>query len=549
MAIDSDHGRAAQGAHEHALVLRGATIVDGTGAPRFTGDIGIDGGRIARVAEPGTLAGAATLDASGRISAPGFIDIHSHADFTLLVDGRAHNCVLQGVTSVVTGNCGHGIAPVTARSRDLVPMNIPGWGAAWDEPVSWRSFGEYLDAVRGRGVAVNLFPLVAHGALRLAVSGFEDRALDPREIDAMRAMTDEAMAAGAIGFSTGLEYAPGIAADEAELARVCEPVGAYDGIYATHCRDRAAAMTAAAAEAVGVAEHAGARLQLSHFVRRPWAPAGEPERAMDLLAAAEQRGVTVRYDVFPFDYGPTPLAYVLPAWARHGSRAEIAERLASAVVRARILEDLGANFAAALESDIAETMYVAADGADGSFVGRTLGTIARERGESVAEAALTILARAGESFYCTAIVERWVDWGDLTGALGDPRLFIMGDGASGGLDGPLSDYTFTLSDWGFAPAFLGRFVRGMGLVSLEAAIERMTAGPARQIGLADRGRIAEGCAADLVIFDPETVDSAVAPDGLRGVPTGIDHVLVNGEFVVRCGRPTDRRPGRVGLAR
>ena len=475
-----------------------------------------------------------------------FVDIHSHADYTLLVDGRAHNCVLQGVTSVVTGNCGHGIAPVTDISRNLVPMNIPGWSTDWELPVTWDTFASYLETIRERGTAVNVFPLVAHGALRLAVAGFADRELSEGEIGSMRDMAEEAMAAGAVGLSTGLEYAPGITAGVDEIATVFEPVGDHDRIYATHSRNRAEAMIEAADEAIAVAEHAGARLQLSHFVRRPWAPAGIPDRAMDAVAQAAERGLTANFDVFPFAYGPTPLSYLLPPWAREGSREDIADRLSSAAVRRRILDGLGGNFKAALESDIAETMYIAADGHDSGLVGLTLGQVAKDRRVDVAEAALWVLQRAGANFYCTAIVERWVEWDDLLAALSDPRFFIMGDGVSGALDGPLSNYVFTLSDWGYAPAYLGQFVRGLGLVSLESAIMRMTSAPAAQAGLGNRGRVAEGWHADLVVFDPDTIDCAVTPDNLKTVSTGIYHVLVNGDFVVRDGRPTDYRPGTVG---
>ena len=530
----------------HELVIQNGTVVDGSGEAKRQADVAIDADRISAIGPPGSLKGARTIDATGRVVSPGFFDIHSHADYTLLVDGRAHSCVCQGITSVVTGNCGHGVAPVTPLSRDLVCMNNPGWSTKWEVPVSWDSFGSYLEVFRDRGCGVNVYPLVAHGALRLAVAGFEDREIKKGEMDAMRSMADEAMASGAVGFSTGLEYAPGIAADREELARVCEPVGDHDGIYTTHCRNRAEGMTDAAEESVYIAEHAGTRLQMSHFVRRPWAPKGTEKRAMDVLEQARQRGIRTFCDVFPFDYGPTPLGYLLPLWARAGTRSDIADRLASPAIRSQIFDELSGNFKAALEGDIAETMYVSVDGHDGSMIGRTLGEIAKDGGESVAETAIALLARAGENFYNVTIVERWVEWDDLTAALGDPNFFIMGDGASGGLDGSLSNYAFTLSDWGYAPAYLGRFVRDMGVTTLEAAIAKMTSGPATQVGIEGRGTIAEGNFADLVIFDLDTIGADITPGHLKTVPTGIEQVLVNGDFVVRDGQPTNHRPGEIG---
>jgi N-acyl-D-amino-acid deacylase len=546
LATHEDAARDGNDRRGYDLVLTDATVVDGTGASAYAGDVALAGDRIAAIGPPNSLAGEVTVAVTGRVVAPGFIDIHSHADYTLLVDGRAHSATLQGVTSVVTGNCGHGIAPVTEDSRGLVPMNAIGWGARWEAPVRWNSFGEYLGLLRARGVAVNTFPLVPHGALRLAVSGFADRTASPSEIDTMRALADEAMAEGAVGLSTGLEYAPGMAASAEEIAQVAAPVGARGGLYATHCRDRAEGMAASAEESVRVAETAGARLQVSHFVRRPWAPEGVAERAMEVLARADERGISTRCDVFPFDFGPTPLAFLLPPWAREGDRQEIADRLAAPSVMRGILDGLSDRFRASLEGGMAETMYIACDGTDGDLVGRTLGQVARERDLGVAEAALWMLQRAGIDFYCVAAVERYVEWDDMLRALADPNFLIMSDGATGALDGPLAGYVFSLSDWGYAPEFLGRFVREQGLVPLADAIARMTSGPADQLGLNQRGRIAEDCFADLVVFDPATVGGTVAHDNLISAPTGIDHVLVNGRFVVRDGTPTDARPGVVG---
>jgi N-acyl-D-amino-acid deacylase len=529
-----------------SLIFQNAKIVDGTGKPAFMGDVGVEGNRIAAIAAPRTLKGDVVLDVSARVLCPGFIDIHSHADFTLLVDGRAQSYILQGVTSVVPGNCGGGIPPITERLRELVKMNTGGWSSDRDIPVNWSSFGEYLEQLRNRGVSVNIFPLVGHGALRLAVAGNSHRACTREEINIMRSLASEAMAQGAVGFSTGLEYLPGIAADLAEIARIAEPVGEYGGIYATHCRNRAETMVEAAKEAVAIAEHSGTRLQLSHFVKRPWAPEGVEKRAKEVLDRASERGVITRFDIFPFDFGPTPLSYLMPPWSREGSREDIAERLNNEKVRRDILNDLRENFVAAVRSGIAEGMYIAEDGHNGELVGKTLGQVAKSNGVSVQEAAVWILARAGVDFNSVKILERWVERDDLFRALSDPEFFIMSDGISGALDGPLFGHAMSLSDWGYVPEFLGRFVRNMGIVSLEAAINRMTCGPADQLGLWTRGRITENCFGDIVVFNPDTISTDITPCHLFSVPKGIDHVLVNGEFVVENGAPTGAKPGVVG---
>jgi len=530
-------------------VFRDATVVDGSGAPGQRGDVGVSGDRIAAVAPPRSLSGARVVEAAGKVLAPGFVDIHSHADYTLLLDGRAHSSVLQGVTSIVVGNCGHGIAPVTERSADLVPMNIPGWMKEDELPVSWRAFGDYVQLMRDRGVGSNVYPLVAHGALRLAVAGFANRPADRGEIQAMQGGVEAAMAAGAIGMSSGLEYAPGIAADTAELAEVAAGMRATGGVYATHCRNRSDAMDKAAEEAVEIARSGGARLQLSHFVRRPYAADDVVARAWGILEAAEAEGLSVRCDVFPFDYGPTPLSVLIPPAFREGTRADVAARLKEPATRRVILEGMGGMFEAAVKHGLVDSMYVAADGCDGSLVGKSLAEVATVAKLPVTEAAIWMLERAGENFYTVTIVENWVRWNHLLEALADPRFFIMGDGATSCLDGPLARACFSLSDWGYAPRFLSQFVRDGALVPLETAIERMSAAPARQIGLTDRGRIAEGLKADLVLFDLAAVGSSVQPNALYRLPTGIEQVMVNGSAVVEGGRATDALPGEVGLAR
>ena len=262
------------------------------------------------------------LDVTGLVVAPGVVDIHSHADFTLLVDGRAQSSLLQGITTVAVGNCGHGLAPVEPHAVEAARMTTFCCRSEWEHAGAPGSFEDYLDALADARPAVNVVPLVPHGALRLNVAGFELRALERGELDRLAGMVREAMEAGAAGLSTGLEYAPGIAATAAELRALCEPVGAHGGLYATHCRNRTDGIVDAAREAVGIAGASGCRLQLSHFVRRPSSPAdrGALERAARELALreGERAGVAVGFDVFPFAFGPTPLAELLPQERRAG---------------------------------------------------------------------------------------------------------------------------------------------------------------------------------------------------------------------------------------
>jgi N-acyl-D-amino-acid deacylase len=521
------------------LLLAGGTVVDGTGAPPRRAEVAIDRGRVAAVGA-GLGPAAEVLDVSGLVVAPGVVDIHSHADFTLLVDGRAQSSVLQGITTIAVGNCGHGLAPVEPHAVEAARMNTFCCRSAWEHVHAPGTFEDYVEALRAARPAVNVVPLVPHGALRLNVAGYALRELTGGELDRLRGMVREAMEAGAAGLSTGLEYAPGIAATEAELRALCEPVGTYGGLYATHCRNREAGIVDAAREAAAIAAATGSRLQLSHFVRRPSSPAdgGALEREAREVALAS--GASAGFDVFPFAFGPTPLASLLEQEQRAGTRAEMAERLAAGPAGA------DTRVAKVLEGGIGAEMYVASDGGRGTSAGRSLAEIAAARGISVPEAAHALLAEAGEDFYDVVVVERWAADADLDRAVLDDSFCLMGDGVTGALDGPLEGLAFSLSDWGWVVRALAHYVRDTQALALEQAVHRMTLAPARRLGLADRGALLPGMAADVAVFDLARVGGDVAPDHLIAPPRGVPHVLVNGRPVVRDGRQTADRPGDVG---
>ena len=530
------------------LVFKNVMLVDGTGSPSRSADVAVSADKIQRVSQPNTLAGGEIVDGTNLVLAPGFIDIHSHADVPFLVDGRAHSAVTQGVTTVVPGNCGFGVAPFSSEGN-LAQKDMPlGGGDALAEIGEVTTFPQYLEKMRERGVGVNVLPLVAHGLLRASVAGFELRDVTTSELATMTAMADEAMDAGASGLSSGLEYAPGIASTTDELMAVTAPVGARGGLYATHCRNRGEFIVQAAEEGVRVAESSGARLQMSHFIRRPTEPDRSlAEVAIDLLQAADSRGVRSRYDVFPFEYGPSPLTAFVPQKFRAEAGPEFGSRLGDPAFISRITAELEPRFVAMLDQGGASDMYISDDGGDGRYVGLTLGDVSAQKGMPVAHAAIWLLSEAGERYGNVMINERWADWLDLQHAMADPNFIIMGDGSMANLDGPLANKGFALSDWGHATVTLGRFVRELGVLSIEDAVRRMTSAPAEQLGLANRGVVREGSAADLVLFDPSTVGSEVQPDNIPVVSTGIVEVLVNGVPVVSRGKVTNATPGRVGL--
>lgn len=453
------------------------------------------------------------------------------------------------MTSIATGNCGHGVAPLSARSAELAATNAPGWTTSSAVSERWESFADYMEVLRKRGVGPNVFPLVAHGALRLALAGFEDRELSTREIASARDMLRDSLAAGAVGFSTGLEYAPGISSTTEELQAIAAGALGFDALYATHCRNRSERMALAAQEAVDIARAGHMRLQMSHFVRRPYADENVVADAWAILDRARREGLSVYADVFPFDYGPTPLSVLIPPALRDRPRAEMAQCLADPDFRARIAEGLGGMFEAALANNMVDSMYVASDGADGTLVGLSIGEIARRLALPVDETAIWLLQNAGENFACVTIVENWVRWDDPVGALSDSRFLVMGDGVTATSDGAGSGFSFALADWGYAPRYLSQFVRDLKVATIEDAVYRLATDPAHQLGLKDRGTLEVGKAADIVVFELEKIGTVVAPDDLVAHPSGISEVLVNGTMVVRDGQFTDQTPGVVGVER
>ncbi|WP_203856111.1 N-acyl-D-amino-acid deacylase family protein [Plantactinospora mayteni] len=493
---------------------------------------------------PGRLSGRRVLDATGRLVVPGFFDIHSHADLSLVLDPRAHSALLQGVTSVVTGNCGYGAVPPGGGQVELA-ANAPGGRVSDPGVPAWHSFPEYLEVLASGGTGINVFPLVSHAMLRLAVAGFAPRPVTDAELAEMTAMLRDAMQAGAAGFSTGLEYAPGCYATARELGALGKEAGQYDGLYATHCRNRTEHVEGAVREATSVALAGGCRLQLSHFVPRPaWPHRDAHERALEHCRRAP---VPVRFDVFPFSHGPTPLANVLPGWVRGDGPVAAGRRLADPRLRKEIVAQLDPRFVELVHSRHAAQTYVVCDGRDGTSVGRTLADLGRD--SDGLTAALDLLGAAGPDHREVTVLEPWATADELDRALLAEDYYLMGDGITAGLDGPVAGRIFSLSDWGWAPAVLSRFVRDRNLLSLPDAIHRMTRAPARQAGVRDRGSIEVGAKADLVVLDLAAIEANFDPAHPGRQPSGIGEVLVNGTVVVAEGRPTGNLAGQVGLAR
>jgi N-acyl-D-amino-acid deacylase len=522
------------------LLIRGGTVVDGTGEPRRQADVLIDGDRIAAVGEVAADAAERTIDAAGMVVAPGFIDVHTHADLPLLAFPDADSAVRQGVTTVVIGNCGGGVAPVAAE-HDVRRVAFA-FDEQWGVEVTWRAFGDYLALLEGR--AVNVAALVPHGALRNAVMGVSAREPAPAEADAMAGLLGEAMQHGAIGLSTGLEYQPGCYATVDEIAALAQVAADHGGSYATHMRNRAEHFAAASEEAIEVARRTGVRLQLSHVAPRPYAPAEETERALAAIDEAS-RATALWVDTFPEVWGPGTLVDLLPPQIALGEAGQVATRLRDPGARREVEEYFaaGANFL--VRAGGYEQIYIAGCPTRPELEGGSLPALAEREGKTVAELCCDVLAEAGGQLMTVMIRHVYATEADLRRVVELPYCSFGSDGVvSSGEDGDCG-CRWSASTYGYVPRVLEWYVRELGVLSLEDAVRRLAALPGEAMGLRDRGVLRPGARADVVVFGADTVHDRSSPERLARHPDGIDHVLVNGVAVVDAGRQTGERPGRV----
>jgi N-acyl-D-aspartate/D-glutamate deacylase len=511
------------------LLITGGVVVDGTGAPERTADVAISGGRVEAVGDLAGRTAARLLDASGCVVCPGFVDVHTHSDLTLLSSPLAHSKIRQGVTTEIIGNCGLGVTPVlgdraalrgAAGYLDLDPA------VAWD----WTGLPGYLDVLARARPAVNVAALVAHIPLRAGVVGFEDRAAGPAELDRMCGLLDEALAAGAVGASTGLVYAPLTYAREEELVALARTVAARDRTFSWHIRDYGDHLLDAVRQVLRVAEAIGCRTQISHLTtvgRRNW---GKAVQALDLIDAARERGADVAADMYPYLAGNAPLSQLLPAWAQTGGEAAMRERLADPGVRDRVRaawSDLPNGWADITVSRIPVDRP--------GVTGRTLADLG---------GADTALDLVGEFGNAVMMVAGGRSEDDLLAVLRHPATVIGSDGQALDPDGPTGAGVPHPRSYGCYPRLFGDYVR-TGRLPLAETVRKCTGAAAARFGLHDRGELIAGKAADIVVFSPEAIADRATYAEPQRYPDGIRAVLVAGRVVVEEGSHRGARAGEV----
>ncbi|MFW9887920.1 MAG: amidohydrolase family protein [Candidatus Thorarchaeota archaeon] len=534
---------------EHDILIRNATIIDGTGGNRYKGDIGIREGIITSVGKRIKADSKLTINAKGLVCSPGFIDIHSHNDTSMLFDNRLQSMVHQGVTTSVIGNCGFSLAPITDDRIELMDQEIKTFLPPGQKLTpTWRTFEEYLAKLETIDLAMNIIALVGFGTVRIAGGpAYEDRPPNSEEMLSMRMLVEEAMQAGAFGMSTGLIYAPQIYAETEEILELAKVVAHYDGLYFSHIRGEGETLVDAVNEAVDIVERSGCRGgQIAHHKVAGRAFWGLSKKTLRIIAEANERGQQIACDQYPYNRGATSLITVLPPWAHEGGLEAALERLRDSATRLQIISDIESGLNG-WENIINEASW---DGVYISYVktdkwagieGLSLSAIAESRGYEVPFDMLfdLLLDEKGEvSMTIESMGEE-----DIRRIMQSSYTMIGTDGSGVAPTGVMSSGKPHPRHYGTYPRILGKYVREEGVLSFEEAIWKMSGFPAKQLGLLDRGFIREGIAADIVVFDPETViDKSTFLDP-HHFPEGIHHVITNGVSVIRNRQQTEYLPG------
>jgi len=528
---------------DYDIIIRNGRVVDGTGRSAFNADVAINGDRVARI---GNLRGAQakrTIDARGRVVAPGFIDMLGQSEQFLLIDPRAMSKVMMGVTTEITGE-GESIAPL----NDRILKEQEDFNRRFNLTVDWRTLDGYFKRLAKQGSGVNLGTFVGATQVREYVIGYDDRPPTPAELEQMKKLVADAMKDGALGVSTSLQYVPARFATTDEIVELAKVAHQYGGIYITHQRSEANAIDDSMKEVFEIARRANIPTEIWHFktaYKQNW---GRMPEMLRRIQAARRRGLKITADVYPYVAGSTSLSACLPPWALEGGTDRMVARLRDKQTRERLIREIAA------DSRDWENIYLGSGGPSGILIasvvkrdlerwqGKRLSEVAAEQKKEPLNALLDfIIADHGQ----TGAIFFMMSESDMKAALKSPFVSICTDNGARATDGPLAGSKSHPRGWGTYPRILGRYVRDQHLMPLEFAIHKMTGLPATNVGLKQRGLLREGYFADITIFDPKTVIDRATFEDPNQYPVGINYVIVNGQIEVESGQRTPALAGRV----
>lgn len=524
---------------EFDLIIKNGMVVDGTGTPGQQADVAIVGDKIAAIGRLEGSVARKTIDATGKVVCPGFIDTHSHSDLLVLDQPYIDPKVRQGVTTEVIGQDGMSLAPVRDEYLSAWKKAMAGLEGSYDVDWDWRSVREYLDRIESMDLGPNFAFLAPHGNIRLTVMGLDNREPTPDELEKMQDLLSQCLREGAFGLSTGMIYPPCCYAKTYEFVALGKVLADAGAVFVTHQRSEADDILNSADEILKIGRESGCRVHFSHFKvagKKNWS---KIDPLFEKLDRARADGMTISFDQYPYVAGSTMLGVILPPWAHDGGTDRLLERLKDPVLREKMKKDIR-------EGIPGWDNFVDFAGLDGIFVtfvkteknqdaiGKNLVELGEMRGKEPLDAAFDLLL---EEENVVGMVDFYGTEEHVVRIMTRPEQNVSTDGIMGAKPHPRLYGTF--------PRILGKYVREEKVMSLETAIYKMTGKPASVLGLKDRGILKEGFFADVVIFDPQTVKDTADYVNPRQYPVGIEYVFVNGKMIVECGQPRPQRAGKV----
>ncbi len=523
---------------KYDVLITGGMVIDGTGAAAITADVGIIGDQVVEMGSLRDNGSKRLIDATGMIVCPGFIDIHSHTDLSLLVNPKAESKIRQGVTTEVAGQDGESLAPLTDTQLQGLQE---GYGARYEVDINWKDFTGLFATLKKNQIGVNFISFVGQGTIRRLVVGNKNVRATARQIDEMKALVEQAMSEGAWGLSSGLEYTPGSFADEDEIAELGKVTRSFDGIYATHMRNEDDRLIEAVEEAIHIARKAEIPLEISHFKasgKRNW---DKTSQALAIIEKANAEGMDITLDRYPYIAYQTTLRNLFPTRFRDGGTDAFVKRLQTPALLTRLKRaalakiDMLGDWSAVMITRVSKEEHQV-------HIGKRVSEIVAESKEDPFEFVRQLLINENGS---VGMVGFGMSEEEIKSVLTHPLVMIASDGGAAATYGPLSEITPHPRYYGTFPRVLGKYCRDNHFFDLPTAVHKMTGMPAQRLGLKDRGKVDVGLAADLVVFNPDTVNDRADFMNPHQYAQGIDYVLVNGAVVIDQGEHMGVLAGRV----
>lgn len=523
------------------LIIKKGRVVDGTGNLWFRADVGIQEGKIAKIGDIAEERAEKVIDASGLVVSPGFIDIHTHSEVTLLINPTGDSHVMQGVTTNMAGNCGGSAAPVSpymrVRYEEALKRN--------NLELDWTTMGEFLEKVEKHGISINMGTYVGNATVRMAVMGMERRAPTLQELEEMKRLVAEAMRDGAFGLSTGLFYAPSGYASTDEVVELAKVAASYGGIYATHIRGEGDPLIGAVREAIEIGEKAGIPVEIAHHKamgKKNW---GKVKQSLKIMEEAWKRGVEVNCDVYAWRAGATSLTATLPHWVHEGGFPKLLDRLKDPETRQRIkkdMEEAKPDWESVVHEIGWENVMISGCPKHREYEGKMVGNLAAAKGVDPYDFAFDLLVEEGGQ---VGMIIFGMAEEDVVTVIKSPFSMIGSDSSPIAPRGTVGEGKPHPRAYGNFVKVLGEYVRDRKTLTLEEAIRKMSSLPAQKLGLLDRGLLKESAWADVVIFDPETVASRATYTDPHHFPVGVNWVIINGVVTVENGQHTGAKAGKV----